>query len=95
MNRMDNDLRESLDNGTLKASWVADAAIAQQVREVYPPRAMVRPMIENDRTKFFDAMAQIRGGMLLGDNKNLNVEPIVWSFEWAQKFYKYADTISN
>jgi hypothetical protein len=95
MNRMDNDLRESLDNGTLKASWVADAAITQQVREVYPPRAMVRPMIEHDRTKFFDAMAQIRGGMLLGDNKNLNVEPIVWSFEWAQKFYKYTDTISN
>lgn len=95
MNRMDNNLRDGLDNGTLKATWVGDAAAEAQVREVYPPTSKVRPMIEQDRVKFFDAMAQIRGGMILGENKNVNVEPVVWSFEWAQKFYNYADTVSN
>ena len=95
MNRMDNSLRDNLDGGTLKASWVGDATLEGQVREVYPPRTMVRPMIEQDRTKFFNSMSEIRGGMVVGENKNVYVEPIVWSFEWAQKFYKYADTVSN
>jgi hypothetical protein len=28
-------------------------------------------------------------------NKNLYGEPIVWTFEWAQKHYGYTDTIAN
>ena len=96
MNRMGNDFRDQLDNKTLQqVSWLGDADMEAKVREVYPPTAMVRPQIEQDRKPYFDAMAQIRGGMILGQNQNLYVEPIGWGFEWAQKFYKYTDTISN
>lgn len=95
MNRASNDLRDRLDQNVLMTSWVADANIANQVRELYPPSSVTHPMIENDRRGFFDAMAKIRGGMILGENQNLYVEPIVWTFEWAQKFYGYADTVSN
>lgn len=62
-------------------------------RQLRAPSSVMRPQIEDDRRPFFDAMAKIRGGMLLGPNKNLNVEPIVWAFEWAQKHYMYA--VSN
>jgi hypothetical protein len=66
-----------------------------QVKQLYPPSSVMRPTIERDRKLFFDAMAQIRGGMILGDDKNLHTEPIVWTFEWAQRNYSYADTTSN
>ena len=56
---------------------------------------MVHPQIEQDRKPYFDAMAVIRGGMLVGENKNLYQEPIGWAFEWAQNYCKYANTISN
>lgn len=95
MNRAGNDLRDRLDNGAMTAAWTADGTIANQVRELYPPSSVVRPMIENDRKPFFDAMAQIRGGMIVGPDKNLHVEPIVWAFEWAQSHYGYANTTSN
>jgi hypothetical protein len=95
MNRAGNDMREKLDQNALTASWVGDATIASQVRELYPPNSVVHPTIEKDRRSFFDAMAKIRGGMILGENQNLYVEPIAWTFEWTQKYYSYADTTSN
>jgi hypothetical protein len=52
-------------------------------------------LIENDHKSFFDSMVQIRNGMILGEDKNLYVEPIVWTFEWAQIHYRYADTLAN
>ena len=95
MNRASNDLSDRLDTGVLTNSWVNDPNVANQVREIYPPSSVLRPEIENDRRTFFDAMAKIRGGMVLGPNKNLHVEPIVWTFEWAQQHYSYTDTVSN
>lgn len=95
MNRLNNDLREYLDSGSLEASWVGDPNMETQVRSLYPPTEELRPVIEEDRRSFFDAMATIRGGMMLGDDKNLHVEPIVWSFEWAQTHYGYKNTTSN
>lgn len=95
MNRASNDIREKLDQNALTTSWVGDATMVSQVRELYPPNSVIHPTIEKDRRSFFDAMAKIRGGMILGENQNLYVEPIAWTFEWAQKYYTYADTTSN
>jgi hypothetical protein len=95
MNRASNDLRDRLDNGVLTHSWVNDAAVVAEVRELYPPSSVLHPRIEDDRRPFFDAMAKIRGEMILGPNKNLHVEPIVWAFEWAQTHHGYSDTTSN
>ncbi len=33
--------------------------------------------------------------MILGVDKNIDVEPAIWTIEWAQKFYKYPVTRSN
>ncbi|HKP61743.1 MAG TPA: hypothetical protein VJV78_33665 [Polyangiales bacterium] len=95
MNRVSNDMRDRLDQNVLMTSWMGDATTVSQVRELYPPSSVVHPTIEKDRRLFFDAMAKIRGGMILGENQNLYVEPIVWAFEWAQKYYSYTDTVSN
>jgi hypothetical protein len=95
MNRASNDLRDRLDQGVMEAAWTSDQSVVAQVKQLYPPSSELHPTIEKDRVRFFDAMAEIRNGMILGDDKNVHVEPIVWSFEWAQKFYKYADTTSN
>ena len=32
---------------------------------------------------------------ILGVDKNVYVEPIVWTTEWAQRYYKYPVTRSN
>jgi hypothetical protein len=51
--------------------------------------------MEDDRRIYMSAMAKIRSEMVLGPDKNLHVEPIVWAFEWAQRHYHYAATRSN
>jgi hypothetical protein len=95
MNRASNDLRDRLDANLLTNAWVNDADSVNLVRTIYPASSTLHPQLEQDRRPFFDAMAKIRAGMLLGPNKNLYTEPLVWAFEWAQKHYGYADTVSN
>jgi len=53
------------------------------------------PRIENDRRVFLTAMAQMKQGMVLGVDRNVYVEPAIWTIEWARDFYKYPVTRSN
>jgi hypothetical protein len=55
----------------------------------------MRAKMENDRRIFLGAMAEIKQGMVLGVDKNTYVEPIVWTTEWAQKYYRYPVARSN
>lgn len=66
-----------------------------QVRSLYPKSSELRPVMEDDRRVFLKAMAKIRNGMAVGSDKNTYIEPIVWTFEWAQKHYSYATTTSD
>jgi hypothetical protein len=95
MKRENNDLRDKLDDGSLKASWTSDSSVVDHVRKLYPETKVIRKVIEDDHKSFLDAMLKIREGMMLGEDKNLYVEPIVNTFEWAQVHYKYADTLAN
>ncbi|HVZ32521.1 MAG TPA: hypothetical protein VG963_08845 [Polyangiaceae bacterium] len=101
LNRGNNDLRDWLETGNLPTgdtgadSWTSDETTKANVRTLYPPSSVMRPQMEDDRRVYLRAMAKIRSGMVLGDDKNVRVEPIVWSFEWAQKHYNYAATRSN
>lgn len=95
MKRENNDLRDSVDNGTLTASWKSDTSTVDKVKKLYPETKVVRKLVEDDHQPFLDGMLKIRNGMLLGEDKNLTVEPIVWVFEWAQVHYTYADTLAN
>ena len=40
-------------------------------------------------------MAQIQQGMALGVDKNVYVEPTMWTIEWARSFNKYPVSRSN
>jgi hypothetical protein len=42
-----------------------------------------------------NAMPRIKQGMVLGVDKNVYVEPTIWTIEWARDFYKYPVTRSN
>ena len=101
MNRGNNDLRDWLEAGTLPSgtsgadAWKNDATTVERVRALYPPSSVTRPQQESDRRIYLSAMAKIRNGMVLGGDKNVRVEPIVWTFEWAQKHYGYKATRSN
>jgi hypothetical protein len=74
---------------------VNDPAIVARVRELYPPSATMRVKMENDRRQFLTSMAQIQQAMILGVDKNVYVEPTIWTIEWARNFYKYPVTRSN
>jgi hypothetical protein len=65
------------------------------VRALYPPSTVTRPQQESDRRIYLAAMAKIRSAMVLGADKNVFVEPIVWTFEWAQQHYGYKATRSS
>ena len=103
MNRANNDLRDWLDQGGARLpkgeygvdGWINDPATVSRVRELYPPSAVMRAKIENDRRVFLNAMAQIKEGMMLGVDKNVYVEPTIWTIEWAQHYYKYPVSRSN
>ncbi len=103
MKRSNNDLRDWLDEGGQKipkgdngaGAWINDPATVKRVRELYKPSSEMRVKMENDRRIYFDAMAKIKDGMILGVDKNTYVEPIVWTTEWAQKHYKYPVARSN
>jgi hypothetical protein len=40
-------------------------------------------------------MAEIKRAMILGVDKNVYVEPAIWTIESARDFYKYPVTRSN
>jgi mono/diheme cytochrome c family protein len=103
MKRSNNNLRDWLDEGGAQipkgdngaGAWVNDPATVKRVRELYKPSSEMRPKMESDRRIFLAAMAKINEGMILGVDKNTYVEPIVWTTEWAQKYYKYPIARSN
>ncbi|WP_437520551.1 hypothetical protein WME79_27130 [Sorangium sp. So ce726] len=103
MNRGDNDLRDWLDEGGARLpkgqhgvdGWIDDENVVSQVKELYPPSGVMRPRMEDDRRVFLAAMSKMKREMILGSDKNVFVEPTIWTIEWAQKFYKYAPTRSN
>lgn len=75
--------------------WVNDPVTVARVRELYPPSSVMRTKQENDRRVFLNAMAQVKQGMVLGVDKNTYVEPIIWTVEWAQHYYRYPISRSN
>jgi len=104
MNRINNNLRDWLDEEDGRRlprgeggvdEWIADAATVDRVRELYPPSADMRAKVENDRRLYLTAMAEIKQEMILGVDKNLYVEPGIWTIEWARDFYRYPVTRSN
>jgi hypothetical protein len=103
MNRATNDIRDWLDEGGQRipkgdhgaGAWVNDPATVKRVRELYKPSSVMRAKMESDRRIFLSAMAQVKEGMILGVDKNTYVEPIVWTTEWAQRYYKYPVARSN
>ncbi|WP_437679093.1 RICIN domain-containing protein [Sorangium sp. So ce131] len=103
MNRGNNDIRDWLDAGGERLPkgahgvdrWINDTAAVAQVKELYPPSTVMRPRMEDDRRVFLAAMARIKQGMILGPDKNVYVEPTIWTIEWAQNFYRYPASRSN
>jgi hypothetical protein len=101
LNRGNNDLRDWLEAGKLPMGetgadgWIHDEATKARVRELYPTSSEIRPQMEADRRIYLAAMAKIREAMVLGVDKNVHVEPIAWTFEWAQRRYRYPITRSN
>ena len=65
------------------------------MRELYPPTSELRALQEQDRRTFIEAMTQIKRGMVRGVDKNLYVEPLIWTIEHAQEKYDYPQTRSN
>ena len=60
------------------------------------PSSEVRPLIEAARKTFLEAMADIKHGMMIGADKNLFVEPVIWTVEYVQRNkYGYPQTTSN
>lgn len=102
MNRGDNDLRDWLDEGGPLPRgergvdrWIDDEATVARVRELYPPSSIMRPRMEDDRRRFLSAQAKITREMVMGEDKNVYVEPTIWVIEWAREFYAYPITRSN
>ena len=103
MKRSNNNLRDWLDENGAQipksdngaGAWIHDEATVKRVRELYKPTSVMRPKMEDDRRIFLGAMAKINEGMILGADKNNYEEPIVWTTEWAQKYYKYPIARSN
>jgi hypothetical protein len=103
MKRANNDIRDWLDEGGTRLpkgpngadAWKNDPETVKRVRELYKPSSVMRDKMENDRRQYLGAMAKVKEGMVLGVDKNVYVEPTIWTVEWAQKHYNYAYTRSN
>jgi hypothetical protein len=104
LNRVNNDLRDWLDRSSSKLpkgpygvdGWINNSDTVKRVRELYPPSTIVRGYVEEGRQTFLGSMAQIKQAMLLGSDKNLYVEPVIWTVEYVQrKKYRYPQTTSN
>jgi hypothetical protein len=103
MNRGSSDLREWLDNAPELLpkgergvdKWINDANVVAQVKTLYATNDVVHDQMEADRRPFLAAMWQIKKDMVAGPDKNVYVEPIIWTVEWAQKHYSYPQERSN
>jgi len=104
MNRTSNDLRLWLDKapnrlpkGTYGVDgWINNAQTVARVKELYPTNEWWQETIEKDRQGFLASMAEIKEAMMWGSDKNVYVEPIIWTVEHVQRVkYKYAQTTSN
>ncbi|MES2604973.1 MAG: hypothetical protein V4603_08550 [Pseudomonadota bacterium] len=104
INRINNNLRDWLDESPAKLpagpygvdGWINDPDKVKRVRELYPPSTVIREYNEQARRTFLGAMAAIKRGMIHGADKNLYVEPVIWTVEYVQrKKYKYPQTTSN
>ncbi len=104
LNRVNNDLRDWLDEASSKMpkgrygadTWLGKPDVVKRVKELYPPSSVIRSYVEEGRQTFLGAMAQVKQAMLLGPDKNVYVEPVVWTVEYVQrKKYRYPQTTSN
>jgi hypothetical protein len=104
LNRVNNDLRDWLDEASPKLpkgpygvdGWVNHEETVNRVKELYPPSSVIRGYVEEGRQTFLGAMAQIKQAMLLGPDKNVHVEPVIWTVEYVQRQkYRYPQTTSN
>lgn len=104
MNRGDNDLRKWLDDDSLRArlpgqhgvdDWIDDPAKVEEVKKYYPPNAVMRERMEADRARYLAAESTIKQGMMLSADKNMGVEPTIYTIEWTRNFYDYPVTRSN
>jgi hypothetical protein len=104
LNRINNNLRDWLDEGSARLPrgprgvdvWINNKKTVDRVRELYPPSSVIRPYVEQGRQTFLGAMAGIKQGMMLGPDKNVYVEPVIWTVEYVQrKKYRYPQTTSN
>lgn len=104
MNRLNNDLRDWLDNSPSRLpkgqygvdGWVNNPSTVARVRQLYKPNDEWKETIEGDRKVFLEAMGEVNEGMSWGEDKNIYVEPIIWTVEYVQyQKYKYRQTTSN
>jgi hypothetical protein len=104
LNRVNNNLRDWLDEDSPKMpkgpygadGWINNRKVVDRVKELYPPSSAIRPLVEQGRQNFLQSMASIKQGMMLGTDKNVYVEPVIWTVEYVQrKKYRYPQTTSN
>lgn len=104
MNRMTNDLRIGMDErpGLLPKGehgvdgWIDDQATVARVKELYPEDSWWQDTVESDREGYMHAIGEIKEAMMLGEDKNVYGEPIVWTAEYVQRVkYQYPQTRSN
>ena len=104
MNRTNNDLRTWLDHaperlpkGTYGVDgWINNAQTVARVKELYKTNDYFKEIIEQDRQGFLATMGEIKHAMMWGLDKNVYVEPIIWTVEHVQRVkYKYRQTTSN
>ena len=103
MNRGNNNMRDWLEEGGGAFptgahgvdSWINDDATKAQVRQLYPTSSVIRKQMNDDRRIYLKALAKITSDKVAGVDKNVYVEPLVWTVEWTQSHYKYQQTRSN
>jgi len=66
--------------------WINNPEMVKRVKELYPTKDAMNDLIEQDRKGFLATMAKIKEGMIWGEDKNLYVEPIIWTVEHV-RFY--------
>jgi hypothetical protein len=98
-----NDLRDWLDNDPSKLpkgkygadKWLADPATVARVKELYPTSDEADAIFELARKKHLTSLWLIRRDMVIGNDKNVYIEPTTWGLEYAREKYKYKLTTSN
>ena len=76
--------------------WINDPQTVARVKELYKENDYMRETIESDRQGFLAAMGEIKQAMMIGPDKNVYVEPIIWAVEYVQRVkYRYPQTTSN